>query len=79
MLVIPGGGLNGKVEILGHAGSFNPLVEFADSHRCVALDIKAAEPSGEEAHGTNLSRYRYAATAESAASTDGLAVEPRRR
>ena len=46
MLVIPGGGLNGKVETLGHAGSFNPLVEFADSHRCVALDTRNADGGG---------------------------------
>jgi len=46
MLVIPGGGLNGKVESLGHAGSFNPLVEFADSHRCVALDTRNADGGG---------------------------------
>ncbi len=46
MLVIPGGGLNGKVESLGHAGSFDPLVEFADTHRCVALDIRNANGGG---------------------------------
>ena len=46
MLVIPGGGLGAKVEMLGHAGSFNPLVEFADSHRCVALDIRNANGGG---------------------------------
>jgi pimeloyl-ACP methyl ester carboxylesterase len=46
MLVIPGGGLNAKVEMLDHAGSFNPLVEFTDSHRCVALDIRNANGGG---------------------------------
>ena len=42
MLVIPGGGLNATVENLGHAGSFDPLKEFADTHRCIALDIRNA-------------------------------------
>ncbi len=46
MLVIPGGGLNARVESLGVAGSFNPLVEFSDSHRCVALDIRNANGGG---------------------------------
>ena len=40
MLVLPGGGLNATVENLGHAGSFNPLVEFASTHHVVALDIR---------------------------------------
>jgi pimeloyl-ACP methyl ester carboxylesterase len=42
MLVLPGGGLNATVENLGHAGSFNPLKEFSDTHRVVALDIRNA-------------------------------------
>ena len=42
MLVIPGGGLNATIEMLGHAGSFNPLIEFSDTHRCIALDIRNA-------------------------------------
>jgi pimeloyl-ACP methyl ester carboxylesterase len=46
MLVLPGGGLNAKVETLGHAGSFNPLTEFADTHRCIALDIRNANGGG---------------------------------
>lgn len=46
MLVIPGGGLDATVEKLGHAGSFNPLVEFSDTHRCVALDIRNANGGG---------------------------------
>jgi pimeloyl-ACP methyl ester carboxylesterase len=46
MLVLPGGGLNAKVETLGHAGSFNPLVEFTETHRCVALDLRNANGGG---------------------------------
>jgi pimeloyl-ACP methyl ester carboxylesterase len=46
MLAIPGGGLNGRVEVMGHAGSFNPLVEFADTHRVVSLDTRNANGGG---------------------------------
>ena len=46
MLVLPGGGLNARVEVLGNPGSFSPLVEFADTHRCVALDIRNANGGG---------------------------------
>jgi pimeloyl-ACP methyl ester carboxylesterase len=42
MLAIPGGGLNGRIESMGHAGSFDPLVEFADTHRVVSLDTRNA-------------------------------------
>jgi pimeloyl-ACP methyl ester carboxylesterase len=46
MLVLPGGGLNATVEKLGGPGSFNPLKEFADTHRCIALDIRNANGGG---------------------------------
>ena len=42
MLVQPGGGLNATISRLGHAGSFDPLKEFSDTHRCVALDLRNA-------------------------------------
>lgn len=46
MLVLPGGGLNAVVEKLTDDKSFNPLVQFADTHRCVALDIRNANGGG---------------------------------
>ena len=46
MLVIPGGGLNATVEKLTDDKSFNPLVQFPDTHRCVALDIRNANGGG---------------------------------
>ncbi len=46
MLVLPGGGLNARIDTMGNAGSFNPLVEFADTHRCIALDIRNAIGGG---------------------------------
>jgi pimeloyl-ACP methyl ester carboxylesterase len=46
MLAIPGGGLNGRIEVMGHAGSFDPLVEFADNYRVVAIDPRNS-PNGQ--------------------------------
>jgi len=46
MLVLPGGGLNAVVEKLIDEKSFNPLVQFSDTHRCVALDIRNANGGG---------------------------------
>lgn len=46
MLVIPGGGLNATIEKLTGDKSFNPLVEFAGTHRCIALDIRNANGGG---------------------------------
>ena len=46
MLAIPGGGLNGRIETMGHAGSFDPLAEFADGYRVVALDPRNS-PNGQ--------------------------------
>ena len=46
MLVLPGGGLNARIEGMGNPGSFNPLVEFADTHRCIALDLRNANGGG---------------------------------
>jgi pimeloyl-ACP methyl ester carboxylesterase len=46
MLVIPGGGLNAVVEKLTSDKSINPLAEFTDTHRCVALDIRNANGGG---------------------------------
>jgi pimeloyl-ACP methyl ester carboxylesterase len=46
LLVIPGGGLNATIAKLGGPGSFNPLEEFADTHRCVAADLRNAPAGG---------------------------------
>jgi len=46
MLVLPGGGLNAVVEKLTDEKSINPLVQFADTHRCIALDIRNANGGG---------------------------------
>ena len=41
LLVIPGGGLNATIAgMAGHV--FNPLQEFSDGYRCVALDLRNA-------------------------------------
>lgn len=46
MLVLPGGGLNATIAKLGGPGSFNPLTEFADAYRCIALDLRNANGGG---------------------------------
>jgi pimeloyl-ACP methyl ester carboxylesterase len=46
LLVIPGGGLNATIARLDGPGSFNPLVEFADTHRCIAGDLRNAPAGG---------------------------------
>ena len=49
LLVQPGGGLNATIDKLGHAGSFDPLREFRDTHHVVALDTRNA--NGGRSHG----------------------------
>lgn len=46
LLVIPGGGLNATIARLGGAGSFNPLKEFSETHRCIAVDLRNAAGGG---------------------------------
>lgn len=46
LLVLPGGGLNATIAKLGGHGSFDPLSEFADTHRVIALDIRNANGGG---------------------------------
>ena len=48
LLVIPGGGLNASIAGLANH-DFNPMEEFRDSHRCIAIDLRnsnAGESSG---------------------------------
>jgi len=48
LLIIPGGGLNATIAgLANHA--FNPLEEFSDSYRCIALDLRNA--NGGASHG----------------------------
>lgn len=46
LLVLPGGGLNATIAKLGGPGSFDPLKEFAGTHRVIALDIRNANGGG---------------------------------
>jgi pimeloyl-ACP methyl ester carboxylesterase len=45
LLVIPGGGLNATIGYLSGSAPFNPLVEFKDQFRVVALDLRNANDS----------------------------------
>lgn len=48
LLVIPGGGLNATIAGLAHH-AFNPMDEFSDTYRCIALDLRNA--NGGASHG----------------------------
>jgi pimeloyl-ACP methyl ester carboxylesterase len=74
VLVIPGGGLDGKVEMLNVAGSFNPLKELADIHRCIALDIRNANDS-ESAGPLEVDKAWDAFTDDQLALMDHLGID----
>jgi pimeloyl-ACP methyl ester carboxylesterase len=74
MLVIPGGGLNATVAMLGHAGSFNPLAEFSDTHRCIALDIRNAN-TGSSTGPLDVERPWDAVTDDQLALMDHLGID----
>lgn len=74
MLVLPGGGLNARVEAMGNAGSFNPLVEFTDTHRCIALDIRNANEGGSSGP-LDVDRAWDAFTDDQLALMDHLGIE----
>ena len=48
LLIIPGGGLNATIAgLANHA--FNPMEEFSDSFRCIAMDLRNANGGQSEA------------------------------
>jgi pimeloyl-ACP methyl ester carboxylesterase len=49
LLVIPGGGLNATIAYLTGSAPFNPLAEFKDAYRCIAMDLRNA--NGGESSG----------------------------
>src|SRR5258708_24022080 len=44
LLIIPGGGLNSTIAGLGTTHPFSPLAEFKDRYRCIAADLRNANP-----------------------------------
>ena len=46
LLILPGGGLNATLGFLTGSAPFNPLREFADEYRCIALDLRNANGGG---------------------------------
>jgi pimeloyl-ACP methyl ester carboxylesterase len=48
LLILPGGGLNATIAGLANH-PFNPLQEFSDAYRCIALDLRNA--NGGASHG----------------------------
>ena len=49
LLVIPGGGLNATIGYLTTNVPFNPMVEFSDEFRCIAMDLRNA--NGSQSYG----------------------------
>lgn len=74
MLVIPGGGLNATIAMLDGPGSFNPLKEFSDAHRCIAVDIRNA-PKGGTKGPLEIDRPWDAITDDHLALMDHLGIE----
>ena len=48
LLVLPGGGLNASIALLDTVHPFNPLNEFSDTYRVIALDLRNANGGGTE-------------------------------
>jgi pimeloyl-ACP methyl ester carboxylesterase len=46
LLVLPGGGLNATIDYATGKAPFNPLKEFSDAHRCIAVDLRNAQGGG---------------------------------
>lgn len=46
LLIIPGGGLNAKIAYLRDGAPFDPLKEFSDRYRVIALDLRNAIGGG---------------------------------
>jgi pimeloyl-ACP methyl ester carboxylesterase len=74
LLVLPGGGLNATVERLDTPASFNPLREFAATHRCIALDIRNA-PAGGSSGPLEIDRPWDAHTDDQLALMDHLKID----
>ena len=49
LLIISGGGLNSVIPYLATKAPFNPMVEFKNEHRCIAMDQRNA--NGGESSG----------------------------
>jgi pimeloyl-ACP methyl ester carboxylesterase len=42
LLIIPGGGLNSTLGFFTSGAPFNPMTEFKDEYRCIAMDLRNA-------------------------------------
>ncbi|MEM7407869.1 MAG: alpha/beta hydrolase [Pseudomonadota bacterium] len=73
VLVVPGGGLNATIAgLAGHA--FNPLEEFSDDYRCVALDLRNAN-GGSSTGPLEVERPWDAFADDQLALMDSLGIE----
>ena len=73
LLVIPGGGLNATIAgLAGHA--FNPLEEFSDTNRVIALDLRNAN-GGQSEGPLDVERTWDALTDDQLALMDHLGID----
>lgn len=74
MLVIPGGGLNSHISVLSERAPFDPFVEFTDSHRVIAMDLRNA-PDGDSSGPVEPERPWDAHTDDHLALMDHLGID----
>jgi len=80
LMVLPGGGLNAAISSLttgrpySPKAPFNPLVEFADAYRCIALDLRNSN-HGQSSGPLEIDRNWDAYTDDQLALMDYLGVE----
>ena len=74
VLVVPGGGLNGTVAGLSASYPFNPLVEFSDEFRVIALDHRNAN-NGQSTGPLEINRPWDAHTDDQIGLMDHLGID----
>lgn len=74
LLVIPGGGLNSSLAFLSNGAPFNPLEEFKHAYRCIAADLRNANP-GQSSGPLEVERPWDAHTDDHLGLMDHLGIE----
>ena len=74
LLLIAGGGLNSTIAALTRGDPFDPFVEFSGEHRCIAADLRNANP-GESTGPLEIDRPWDAHTDDHLALMDHLGVD----
>ncbi len=74
LLVIPGGGLNASMSYLSGGAPFDPMREFSDRHRCIALDLRNAN-GGQSSGRLEIDRPWDSHTDDQLALMDHLGID----